>query len=65
MVAFRAVHQSRGHDGNQAASVDAFRLDQPENFLGVEALHHYVFSPKQCEEMGDAPAIGVEQRNGV
>ena len=43
----------------------AFFFDEAENFLGVEALDHHVAAAEQREEMRDAPAIGVEKRNGV
>ena len=45
--------------------MDAFLFDEAENFLGVEALDHYVTAAEQCEEMRDAPAVGVEKRDGV
>ena len=33
--------------------------------FGLEALDHDVLSAEQGEEMRDAPAVGVEKRNGV
>src|SRR6266446_3844675 len=45
--------------------MDAFLLDETEDFFGLEALHHDVLSPKQGEEMRDPPAIRMEERDGV
>ena len=65
IAALRAIHQSGGHDGNQAAGMDALGFDEAENFLRVEALDHHVLSADQGQEMRHAPAIRVEERNGV
>ena len=43
----------------------ALRFDQAENFLGIETLDHDVLSAQQSKEMRHAPAIGVEERDGV
>ena len=45
--------------------MDAFLFDEAENFLGIEAVDHYVCASEQGEEMSDAPAIGMKERNGV
>src|SRR5580693_4037162 len=65
LLALRAIHQGGGHDGNQAQGLHAFFFNEAENFLGVEALDHDVRAAEHCEEMRDAPTIGVEQRNSV
>ena len=43
----------------------ALFFDEAENFLRVETLDHHVRSAEHGQEMRDAPAISVEERNGV
>ena len=43
----------------------ALIFDEAENFLGVETLNHHMRSAEHGKEVRDAPAISVEERNGV
>src|SRR3989442_8780083 len=41
----------------------ALSFNQPQYLSGIEALNHHVGGAHERERMGNAPAIGMEQRN--
>ena len=42
-----------------------FLFDEAKNLSGIEALNHHMLTAEHGEEMRNAPAIGVKQRNSV
>src|SRR2546430_433712 len=63
---FRLIEAERVHHCSLVpAMVDTLGFDEPKNFERVEFLNHDVPAAKQRQKVGDAPAVGMKERNGV
>ena len=59
------VQQRVGHGGDHAHVGGVMFLDQLEDQRGFEAAHHHLLDAEHGGGLRAAPAVGVEQRNGV
>ena len=62
---FRAVEQRVGHGGHQRHGGGLLFLDQAQHVSGIEAPHHHLLEAVKGGALRAAPAVGVEERDGV
>ena len=61
----RRIEQGIRHRRNQGHVRGPMLLNELENTSGLEAPHHDLLDPQHGRRLGFAPAVGVEQRDGV
>ena len=65
VLAGGVIDQDGGHDGDGAEVLDAFSLNEAEELEGVKGAEHDVLAAEHGEEVRDAPAVGVEEGDGM
>ena len=61
----RVVEHEARHGRHEEQPGDAVRLDQAQDLAGVEAGEQHVHAAEPGDVVGRAPAVDVEQRDGV
>ena len=62
---FGAIQKRVGHGGDQRHAGGLFFLDQAQHLRGIEAPHHHMPQTHEGAGLRPAPAVGVEERDGV